>query len=70
MNDFEKKIKDDITVETISKAIINETSKWDFKQADFISLINDLLDLSLIKSPNNKSKVKTKEKPERIKLEY
>jgi RimJ/RimL family protein N-acetyltransferase len=70
MNDFQQKMKDDITVETISKAIINETSKWDFKQADYISLINDLLDLSLIKLPKNESKVKTIEKPERIKLDF
>jgi RimJ/RimL family protein N-acetyltransferase len=70
MNDFEMKVKDKITVETISKAIINEISKWDFKQSDYISIINNLLDLSLIKSTNNVSKVEKKEKAERIKIDF
>lgn len=50
MNDYEIKIKDDITVNTISKAIVNETAKLGFKRADYISLVNDLLDVSISNS--------------------
>jgi RimJ/RimL family protein N-acetyltransferase len=70
MNDFEMKLKDDITVKTVSKAIVNETSKWDFKRADYISLVNDLLDLSLIKSTKSASKDKSDEKSALVKLDF
>ena len=70
MNDFEMKLKDDITVKTVSKAIVNETSKWDFKRADYISLVNDLLDQSLIKSTKTASKDKTEEKTAHVKLDF
>ena len=53
MTDFEIKILNNITVETVSKAIINETSKWGFRQADYISLVNSILDLSLTKYPSS-----------------
>jgi RimJ/RimL family protein N-acetyltransferase len=56
MTDFEIKAINDITVETVSKAIINETSKWGFRQTDYISLVNAILDLSLIKYPAAKPK--------------
>lgn len=49
MTDFEIKVLNDITVETVSKAIIDETSKWGFKQTDYITLVNAILDLSLTK---------------------
>jgi len=49
MNDFEMKIMNDLTIETITKGIVDETSKWDFKTGDFITLANALLDLSLNK---------------------
>jgi len=70
MNDFEIKMRDSITVEAISKTILNETSKWGFKPSDYISLVNGLLDLSLIKSTKNESKEKTEEKPKRGKLDF
>ena len=47
MTDFEIKVLNDVTVETVSKAIINETSKWGFKKTDYITLVNAILDLSL-----------------------
>ena len=68
MNDYEMKVKDVVTVGAVSKAIINETSKWGFKQSDYISLVNDLLDLSLIKPSNNEPKVETKAKLKRVRL--
>ena len=43
------KIMNDLTIETITKGIVDETSKWNFKTADFITLANALLDLSLNK---------------------
>ncbi|GIK60016.1 MAG: GNAT family N-acetyltransferase [Ignavibacteriota bacterium] len=63
MNDYELKIKDDITVNTISKAILNETSKLGFKRADYISLVNNLLDVSInnsISEPKVKSETDVK----------
>jgi RimJ/RimL family protein N-acetyltransferase len=47
MTDFEIKVLNDKTIETVSKAIIDETSKWKFSKADYIKLINAILDLSL-----------------------
>jgi RimJ/RimL family protein N-acetyltransferase len=70
MNDFETKISESITVETISKTILNETAKWEFKTSDYISLVNGLLDLSLINSNKNESKEKPEEKSERVKLDF
>ena len=49
MNDYELKVLNNITIETVTKGIIDETSKWDFKSADYITLVNALLDLSLNK---------------------
>ena len=49
MNDYELKVMNNITIETVTKGIIDETSKWDFKPADYITLVNALLDLSLNK---------------------
>ena len=51
MNDYELKVMNNITIETVTKGIIDETSKWDFKPADYITLVNALLDLSLNKPP-------------------
>jgi RimJ/RimL family protein N-acetyltransferase len=68
MTDFEMKISDSITVETISKTILNETAKWGFKPSDYISLVNGLLDLSLINPTQNDSKEIPGEKPPRNKL--
>jgi RimJ/RimL family protein N-acetyltransferase len=56
MNDYELKLKDDITVNTISKVIVSETSKLGFKRADYISLVNDLLDVSI---NNSSAELKT-----------
>jgi RimJ/RimL family protein N-acetyltransferase len=60
MNDYELKLKDDITVNTISKIIVSETSKLGFKRADYISLVNDLLDISI----HNENTIELKEKEE------
>ena len=61
MNDYEIKIKDNITLNTISKVIVDETSKLGFKRADYISLVNDLLDVSinkpLVAEPKEKSEL-------------
>ncbi len=70
MNDFEMKMQESITVETISKTILNETAKWGFKTSDYMSLVNGLLDLSLTKPPQNESKEKTEEKSKRGKLDF
>lgn len=58
MNDFELEVMNNLTVETVSQSIINETSKWGFKQSDYLKLINDLMDLSL----NKPSAIQYKEK--------
>ena len=63
MNDFEMKVINNITVETVTKAIINDTAKWGFKPADYITLVNALMDLSLGKAPETLSAEKSKEKP-------
>ncbi|QQS35368.1 MAG: GNAT family N-acetyltransferase [Ignavibacteriales bacterium] len=52
MTDFELEVMNNLNIETVSKSIISETSKWDFKQSDYIKLINALMDLSLNKSGN------------------
>lgn len=70
MTDFEMKISDSITVETVSKTILNETAKWGFKPSDYMSLVNGLLDLSLTKPPHTESKEKTEEKSKRSKLDF
>lgn len=70
MNDFEMKMRDSITVETISKTILNETAKWGFKPSDYMLLVNGLLDLSLTKPPQNEPKEKTAEKSKRGKLDF
>jgi len=49
MTDFEMKVMNDLTIETITKGIVEEASKWDFKTADYITLANALLDCSLNK---------------------
>jgi len=59
MNDYEIKIKDNITLNTISKVIVDETSKLGFKRADYISLVNDLLDVSINKPPVAESREKS-----------
>ncbi len=70
MNDFEMKMQESITVETISKTILDETAKWGFKPSDYISLVNGLLDMSLTKPTQNESKEKTEEKSKRGKLDF
>jgi len=70
MNDFEMKMRESITVETISKTILDETAKWGFKPSDYMLLVNGLLDLSLTKPPQNQSKEKTEEKSKRGKLDF
>ncbi len=50
MTDFESKMINNITVETVTKTIVSETAKWGFKPADYITLVNALMDLSLGKS--------------------
>ena len=68
MTDFELKILDDIKIETFMKSIVQETSKWDFKNADYIRLVNALLDLSLNKPLPDFSAAKNIERGERIKI--
>ena len=68
MNDFEMKMQESITVETISKTILNETAKWGFKPSDYMSLVNGLLDLSLTKPPLKDSNEKSNEKQKQDKL--
>lgn len=58
MNDFELEIINNLNVETVSQSIINETSKWGFKQSDYLKLVNDLMDLSLNKPPVKLNKEK------------
>src|SRR5512137_2194091 len=70
MTDFELKIKNNLTVETVLKAIINETSKWGFKPADYITLVNALMDLSLTRKPLSNSTEELKEKPKPSELSF
>jgi RimJ/RimL family protein N-acetyltransferase len=64
------KMRESITVETISKTILDETAKWGFKPSDYMLLVNGLLDLSLTKPPHTESKEKTEEKSKRGKLDF
>ena len=54
MTDFELEVMNNLNIETVSKSILSETSKWGFKQSDYLKLINALMDLSLNKSENEK----------------
>jgi RimJ/RimL family protein N-acetyltransferase len=62
MTDFELNVINDITIETVLKAIINETSKLGFSKLDYIKLVNALLDLSLCKQKTDDLSQKAKEK--------
>ena len=57
MNDYELKVMNTITIETVTRGIIDETSKWDFKTGDYIKLANALLDYSITK-PSSSAKNK------------
>lgn len=70
MNDYEIKIKDNIALNTISKAIVNETTKLGFKRTDYISLANDLLDLSMNKLAAEETKEKEEVISENTKLTF
>jgi len=70
MNDYEQKIKDNITLHTVSKAIVNETSKFGFKRADYISLVNYLLDFSVISPADIESKAKSNPTSGNTKLKF
>ena len=70
MTDFEIKVMNDKTVEAVSKAIINETSKWEFKNSDYITLVDALLDLSLSKTQTDVSTKKLIEKQGQVKLNF
>lgn len=61
MTDFEMKVMNNITVETVTKTIISETAKWGFKPSDYITLVNSLMDLSLSKPATDISKETTKQ---------
>jgi RimJ/RimL family protein N-acetyltransferase len=68
MNDFELEVMNNLNIETVSKSIIDETSKWGFKQTDYIKLINALMDLSLNKPEVEKKVNKTSETQNKSKL--
>lgn len=53
MTDFELEVMNNLNIETVSKSIISETSKWGFKQSDYLKLVNALMDLSLNKPAND-----------------
>ncbi len=61
MTDFEIKMMNDMTIDTVSKAIVDETSKWGFKNADYLSLVNALLESSLNKPRTDVSEIITNE---------
>ena len=63
MNDFEVKVMNNLSIETVTKAIVNETAKWGFKPIDYITLVNALMDLSLSKTSSNTGTVKVNETP-------
>ena len=69
MNNFQMEKINEIKIETISKSIIDETSKLGFKQTDYVNLVNALLDLSLMKPPPEEPKEKMGEKISSGKLE-
>jgi len=70
MNDYEMKVINNVTIETVTKGIINEMSKWGFKPADYITLVNALLDLSLNKPPASVPKQILTVKPDLVKLDF
>lgn len=63
MTDFEINIMNNITVDAVAKSIVNEASKFGFKQADYIKLVNALVDLSLAKKPLVESNIATQNEP-------
>jgi len=70
MNDFEMKVMNNLSIETITKGIIEETSKWDFKTGDFITLANALLEYSLNKPDIKTYQQNSKTIIDRVKLEF
>lgn len=70
MNDYEMKVINNVTIETVTKGIINEMSKWGFKPADYITLVNALLDLSLNKPPASVPKQILTVKRDLVKLNF
>ena len=70
MTDYELQVMNSLTVESIIKGIVDETSKWNLKTADYITLANAFLDLSLNKPIiNNQSRdLKENISPQKIEL--
>ena len=70
MNDYELKVMNNITIETVTKGIIDETSKWKFKTGDYITLANALLDYSINKPNNSTNNQSPKEIISSVKLSF
>ncbi len=70
MTDYEMKVINNITIETVTKGIIDEASKWGFKPTDYIKLVNALVDLSLNKPPAATPKPLLTEKSQSVKLNF
>ena len=60
MNDFEINVMNQITIDTLTHYIINETEKWHLNPADYITLVNALMDQSLKKTPSIKKETENK----------
>lgn len=54
MTDFEINVMSKITIDTLTNSIVTETAKWGLKPADYITLVNALMDQSLKKEQKPK----------------
>lgn len=55
MNDVETKILNDLKIDAVLNSLIEETSKLNLKQSDYIKLMNALMDISLEKKGESES---------------
>jgi len=55
MNDVETKILNDLKIDAVLNSLIEETSKLNLKQSDYLKLMNALMDVSLMKKEDNNS---------------
>jgi RimJ/RimL family protein N-acetyltransferase len=60
MTDFEINVMNKITIDTITHSIISEIAKWQLKPADYITLVNALMDQSLNKTSEIKNESSSK----------
>lgn len=66
MNDFEKKIVDEIKLTALAESIYKETNELGFESADYIKLMNELLEMTMQKNETVTKKNETQRKIHKI----